>query len=307
MKDRPLGVSDGRRHYDLPFHKDTSASFLVLLMALMTFLMLTALTVTLILNAMATRWSSGLEGQITIEIPAENPQGNLREKTDIQTLADQIQEALNKIDGIKHIRIMTEEDIVALVGPWLGEGAALESIPMPGMISLTLDTQTDPVPAMRDAMLKIAPDIRIDTHEEWLYDLLRFTGSLRMIGFLITGMIAIATIITVIAAVKTRIAIFQKDVTLLHLMGASDRYIAGQFQRHALLLAVKGCGIGVVLASAILFLAGHYAGDAGQGLLPDFEMSTADLATLIGAILFLITCAALAARFTVLRVLSQMP
>ena len=67
---RRLGIAQARR-YDLPLHNDSGSSFLRLLLGLMALLTVLALTASFALHAMQTRWQEGLQGQITIEVPAE--------------------------------------------------------------------------------------------------------------------------------------------------------------------------------------------------------------------------------------------
>src|SRR5690606_1828348 len=98
---------------------------------------------------------------------------------------------------------------------------------------------------------------------------------------------------------------------LLHTVGASDRYVAGQFQRHALLGGIKGGIIGFALAAlTVLLLRLPVSGaPSGQGIsviLPDLALSAGDwlLLCLVPALAALI--AMFTARFTVLRKLSNM-
>jgi cell division transport system permease protein len=66
--ERVLGKAQKRR-YDLPLNKGSGTGFLVILIALMTFLGMLALASSFALSAMTARWSSGLENRLTIESP----------------------------------------------------------------------------------------------------------------------------------------------------------------------------------------------------------------------------------------------
>ena len=110
---------------------------------------------------------------------------------------------------------------------------------------------------------------------------------------------------------RTGLALHAPLVDLLHLMGASDRYIAGQFQRHALRLALRGGAIGLIMslvAYGALRLALERAGVApGPELMPGFRLPLAAAGSVLVLPLLMGGVAMLTARITVLRSLARMP
>ena len=70
----------------------------------------------------------------------------------------------------------------------------------------------------------------------------------------------LATIITVVFATRTGLRIHRRDIGLLHLIGAHDRYIARQFERQALWLSLQGAVVGIVFAIGTVFLLADLAG-----------------------------------------------
>ncbi len=309
-KDRKLGVAEGKRRYDLPLNKSEGTDFLILLVILMTFLATAALSGSFALSAMGERWSSGLENKATIEIPAETASEKLRTYEKIRELTEKAEKTLQTHKAIKSAKMLDEQDIQKLISPWLGDGAALEDIPLPGLIGVEFKKDMDPEEDLADIkakLQKIAPDIRIDRHESWLGDILRFTGALQFAAAMIVIIISITTVIAIAGAIRSRIAVHKADVELLHLMGASDEYITRQFQRHAFILTLRGSIIGVGTGALFITLLGLLSARAESVLIPHFELTT--IQTGILAALPLITCiiGTLTARFTVLRSLSQMP
>ena len=55
-----------------------------------------------------------------------------------------------------------------------------------------------------------------------------------------------ATVLTVSFATRGAMAANQTTIEVLHFIGATDRYIAEQFQRHFLTLGLKGGVVGIV-------------------------------------------------------------
>ena len=307
-KDRRLGSSN-KRQYDIPLGKNEGTDFLVLLIALMTFLAVMALSGSFALGSMTKRWSSGLENKLTIEIPAEKSDGDLRTKEQITEFTNKVVKSLESNPGIKSFDVLKDEDIQELISPWLGEDMVLDEIPLPGLVSAELHISSPEVlQVLEKDMALINNNIRIDTHETWLMSLLRVTGALKLSASAITLIIGLTTIVAVAGGVRARMAIHRADVELLHLMGASDDYIMKQFQRHALILAIKGAAIGMVLSIiALLVMGGFSSGTEAESILPGMSLRPTQWVGLIILPAFACLIAAVASRFTVLRVLGAMP
>lgn len=307
-KDKRLG-SAGNRRYDIPLDKNEGADFLILLIALMTFLAVMALSGSFALSSMTKRWSSGLENKLTIEIPAEKSNGDLRSQDQIDAYTKEVLEALADHPHIDKLSALEENDIQDLIAPWLGKDMVLDEIPLPGLISAELNLSTPEVlSAIEKDLALINNNIRIDTHESWLMSLLRMTGALQLSASAITLIIGLTTIVAVAGGVRARMAIHREDVELLHLMGASDEYITKQFQRHALILAIKGAGAGTIAAVIVLILMSVFSGNGGEEqVLPGLTLRPLQMIWLIVLPAFACVIAAVASRFTVLRVLGAMP
>lgn len=307
-KEKRLGVSEGKRRYDLPLNKSEGSDFLILLVALMMFLATAALCASFALGAMSARWSSGLENKATVEIAAETKEGRLRSAQDVKTLTAQAREVLEDSTIVKSSRVLEEKDIQDLIAPWLGEDAALEGIPLPGLIAVEFNAaEASSIEALESSLKKIAPDIRIDTHESWLNDILRFTGALQLAAAAIVLVIGATTVTAIAGAVRSRIALNKADVELLHLMGATDEYITRQFQRHALALTLRGSITGVLAGALAMGLIGFLSSKSGAVLIPDFSLTPVQTGILIALPFLACIIGSMTARFTVLRSLSRMP
>ena len=251
-KDRRLGVALGRGRYDLPLNKDEGTNFLRLLIALMSFLAAMALAGSFTLDSMTQRWSSGLENKLTIEIPADKENGELRTRDEMASLLKQVEAVLRNEPIVKSADILDDKDIQDLVEPWLGKDAPLQDIPLPGLISVELNSSEPEAMGKMTTDIKVVDsDIVIDTHEAWLQSLLKMIGSLRFAAFVVVIIIAATTVTAIAGAIRSRIAVHKADVELLHLMGANDEYIVRQFQRHALTIALQGSLLGTLAAAAV--------------------------------------------------------
>lgn len=308
MQERLLKLALGSKGYDLPFGSDSDRGFLLLLVGLMSFLAVLACAGTLSLHAMTQRWSSGLENKITIEIKAEDQDGTILSPETIKMETEKIAQMLQKNPLVKSYEPLGEKDIRKLVSPWLGEDFNLEELPMPGLIAVELNSASDEsVEKLTQAVHALSPTSYVDTHREWLQDILRFTRTLQWVALLVALIVAVTTVTGISGGVRSRMAIHKDQVEILHLIGASDKYIARQFQWYAVVIALLGSTLGTAaglfMAMLILFLTGQ----SGTPLIPQISLDSTSFA--LFCILPVIACliAGMTARLTVLRTLSLMP
>jgi cell division transport system permease protein len=305
---RSLGIAKGKRRYDLPLNKDGGGLFLKILIALMSFLAILALSGSFALSEMKDRWSSGLENKASIEIPAKDQAGNILTPDQIRSYSQQIYNALGQHPAVENVTIMSEEEISSLVAPWLGDDMAFDQIPLPGILTVSFKDKVPLDKKIFASRLKdIAPMARLDTHESWLNDVLRFTGALKFSAILITMIIGLITVVAIAGAVQSRMAVYREELELLHLMGAADSYISKQLQRFIFILCLQGAVIGTVAGGLALIIIGWFAGEMDISLLPDFSLNAFQIITLLALPLLIALLATITARHTVLRTLSQMP
>ncbi|QQG35615.1 MAG: permease [Micavibrio aeruginosavorus] len=309
-KEKTLGKVYGKRRYDLPLNNNANSRFLVILIGLMSFLATLGLSAFFTLGAMSQRWISGLENNLTLEIPAETSEGRLLSLDEMNNLTQAAASILTSYPDVARYNVMDREEIQNLVEPWLGKGAlSADSFPLPGLISIKVKDQASrqSVESLAKKIEDTIPGARLDTHESWLKDVLRFTNALRFSTTVLLTVIAVTTVIAVAGAVNASLSAHHTDVELLHLMGAADSYISRQFQRHALLLGLAGSAAGAMIGllgvTAIDWLAGEmeiYTSPQQYTSLPQ-TIGTA----MVPAVIALLAMAT--ARQTVLHELAKMP
>ena len=309
-KPKALGTAKGKRRYDLPLNESGGSGFLRLLIGLMSILTMLALSTGFVLSDMTQRWSAGVKNHMTIEVPAEDENGEVLPPEKVRTLTQQAKEIADTVAAIAQAEIMPREEIEKLVAPWLGEDltGAGNAIPLPGLVTLTIKPgATLDAQAFEKRLKTLSPSVRLDTHESWLATVLRFTGALKFAAYFITLTIVLTTIVAVAGAIRSKMAIHKDELQLLHLMGALDSYIARQFQRHSMILAFQGAALGCLAGGLILLLTSWIAGHMEIAIVPEFEMSNPQILLLCLLPFFISLLAMGTARRTVLRVLREMP
>jgi cell division transport system permease protein len=289
------------RRSTLPLGKDSSARFLPWLIAFMVFLACLALAAVLTVERSIARWDRGLSGQLTVQVPAADDP--VLDETRLQAVLA----VLTSTAGVRGVSVMNAAEVRRLLQPWLGSGTELEGLPLPALIAVTVDPVEVPdLDALNARLAAAVPGSFADNHQRWLDDLLALAGSVELAAIAVMLLVGLAAIITVVFVTRTGLEIHRQVIELLHLMGAQDRYIAREFQRHALRLGLRGGLFGFALAAAALAGLARLARGSSAALLPDLDLTPIDWAWLALLPLAAAATAMWTARLTVLRTLVRL-
>ncbi|AWK89263.1 hypothetical protein DEW08_22495 (plasmid) [Azospirillum thermophilum] len=291
-----------RRRFDLPLAKDPSSRFLVWITALMVYLATLSLCGAMVVSDLARRWDSGLAGGLTVQIAplAGNGAAPLNERVEAALTV------LRSTPGIRSAGALSPDETGRLLEPWLGPGAADPLLPMPRLIDVVTDGPVDTA-SLAERLKSAAPGATLDDHAVWLADLRSFARALEGAALAVVLLIGSAGVMSVVFAVRAGLAIHRNLVELLHLMGATDRYVSRQFEAHVTGLALRGGTVGLVLALATLGGVMHAADRLQAGLLPDVGLQPWQWGVLVLVPLAAALLATATARWTVLRTLESLP
>ncbi len=283
---------------DLALYRDDTTRALPWMLALKVYFAVLALAALIALQTAVSRWQGGAYAVITAELPATTSQGQMAEAMAL----------LEGTPGVTGVAPLTDADVMALLSPWLGPSDLGGDLPLPRLI----DVQHDPAVAVdwQHAESQLAgafPGAAIDTGMTWINRLTELARSVQLVAAAMLILVVAVTIVAISFAARAGLAIHRSTIELLHLLGAEDRYIASQFQRHTLGFVMRGALIGLIFAVLTLLLIGIAAARLDAPLLPSLELQALGWTSLI-ILPFLITLIALVtARLTVLRALARMP
>jgi len=290
----------------LPLSRDASSRFLPWLIAFMVWLAAMAFAVLMILSAAGQQWRAGLEGTLTVQV-LPPPQGDAAE---IRTRVERAIALLRATPGVASAEPVPDSRVAALLEPWLGKGAlsAEMNLPVPRLIDVRL-AQGAAIDggALRARLAAEIPGAELDDHGVWLDRLVALARALEVIAFAVVGLIGLAAVATVVFATRTGLAIHHDVVELLHLIGAQDSYVAGQFQGRAFWLGLRGGLAGTALAAVTLVFLGYLAERIEASLLPPLALSAWQWAALAGIAPGAALISMLTARVTVQRAVGRMP
>jgi cell division transport system permease protein len=302
---RPLPIEPPREAPIVP-RSSISGRALVAVVAIMTFLAsLTTGGVMLVLGS-AAEWQSDVAREMTIQIrplPGHDLDAAVNDAADIA----------RGTPGISDVRPYTAAESARLLEPWLGTGLALDALPVPRIIVLRVAAGQHPnLPALRAALTAKVPGASVDDHRGWIDRMRAMANAAVGVGIGVLALVLIATMLSVAFATRGAMATNRPIVEVLHLIGARDAYIAGQFQRQFLILGLQGGLIGGGAALLLLALAGLFSnlflGTAAQeetsALFSTFSIGIAGYAAVLGQIVLVAAVTAGTSRHVVSQTLA---
>ena len=243
------------------------------IVAAMAFLAALAFAGALTVNDQVGRWRTGLSGTLTVEI-ASAPGRDGAELAAVLAV-------LRSTPGVAQAVPLTRDEVGSLLIPWLGASALLETLPVPQLVDVTLAPGAEiDIPALTRHLAEAAPGATLDDHGRWLGHLLRLARLAFLAALAIVGIVSLAAIVAVTITTRAGLALHHDAIDLLHLIGAEDRYVAGEFAREAMLLGLRGSLVGVVLAIAALYSLVALAPTFESVLIPTLAPRPASIAAL---------------------------
>lgn len=260
------------RHSDLPLKGDATSRFLPWLVAPMVFLCAVALAGVFILNTLIGRWDRDVSGTLTVEIaaaPGEASESFARTKTRV----DQAVKLLSESPGIAQARALSQDQLVALLAPWLGNTELLKELPLPALIDVTVRPEARPdLVELQSRLSKAVPGASLDDHRVWLARLIGISRSIEWLAIAVVVLIGGVTSATVIYATRTGMAVHHEVIEVLHMVGATDDYIARQFADRAFTLGIRGglfgLGLTIPMTAALAYTTRQMEG----GFLADLSL-----------------------------------
>jgi cell division transport system permease protein len=220
---------------------------LTVVIAIMSFLACLTAGAVYMVNQSAKAWVNDITSEITIELDPLNT-------ADIEKKVTLVSLFLAKQKGITHVRPLTAEDSAKLLEPWLGHSEALSALPIPRLIAVEIDRSNPPdIPLIQEALTQNFEGVTLDDHRRWQAEIRTLTRSAALGGLAVLALVAAATVAVIVSATRSAMASNREVIEVLHFVGANERFIGQEFERHFLGLGVRAALVGAV-AAAIAFL-----------------------------------------------------
>ncbi|MBL4756967.1 MAG: ABC transporter permease [Rhizobiales bacterium] len=304
-----------QRYFDRITHKSTPivpvenviGRALVLVTAIMCFLACLALGTAWAVHRASIAWTSEAASELTLQI----------KPVDGLDMADEINKAmrhLGTVSGVVRAEPISNEETRKLLEPWLGADLDFDDLPVPQLITVEIDRRNPPnLQVLASELIAIVPGARLDDHRVWQNQVRSAANWIKWTSFLVLILMLGATIAIIVFATRAAMSSNRDVVNVLHLVGARDRFIVREFERHFLVLGLKGGLAGGFLA-ATAFIVARYALEqvAPRSLDGEFNslihavsIGWSGFAAIAGIVAFLAILTSLTSRYTVFRYLKS--
>ncbi len=262
--------------------------------AIMMFLTALAAASGLALGSAARSLGEDLAGRLTIQLPEANP---VTREAGKQAIISE----LRRLGVIEKVEPVSDDQLAALLEPWLGDQGNEADLPIPALIDVTLRRATPAdIAEVRKAVGSVSQTARVDAHARWLAPLESLLQSLRWLAAALVLLMAAATATIVVLAARGALNTHRPVIEVMHLLGATDQQVAALFQRRIALDALLGGLAGLAIALSVLALVGSRMSGIGSELLGSASLGLSDWALILCLPLFGALLATVAARLTIL-------
>ncbi len=239
---------------------------LTLVIGIMCFLACLTAGAVWMIKQSADAWLRDIASEVTVQVEP-------REKGDIEKSVLEVVTFLERQRGIASARPLDLEDSAELLEPWLGSTEALKQLPVPRLIAIELDRDNPPdLTEVGTALQRDFKGVSLDDHRRWQQQIRAVTGSFALGGIAIFLLVAAATTAVIVSATKSAMASNKDIVEVLHFVGATDKFIAREFEKHFLRLGIKAGIVGALAAMAVFLTMPAIMDLLGGGAISAVEM-----------------------------------
>jgi cell division transport system permease protein len=218
---------------------------LTLVITIMCFLACLTAGAVYMMNQSASAWLRDIASEVTVQVEA-------KERNDVDKTVADVTAFLARQTGIASVRALSVADASLLLEPWLGQTEALRTLPVPRLIALELDRTTPAdLDSVRASLNQQFKGVTLDDHRRWQQQIRTITRSFALGGLAILLLVGAATTAIIVSATKSAMASNREIVEVLHFVGATDRFIAREFERHFLRLGVRAGIVGAAWAMGV--------------------------------------------------------
>ena len=255
----------------------------------------------LALRNLAENARADLSDSITVQIIEANPQTRSeRSQAAAAILASQ--------PLVMSLRVVPDEELTALLEPWLGPSVGGQDVPFPALIDVELNARADEaqVADLQAALDRAVPGSKVDAQSSWLRPVYSALTALQWLALARIALVGIATGGAVWLAARSAFANHKDTVEIIHLLGGTDEQITRVFQRTVMLESSFGATVGAALGVAIVWLLGQQFVALDSGMIGGATLSLNDWLLIAAIPLAGVLLAIATARITISLALRAM-
>src|ERR1700734_3091540 len=217
---------------------------LVVVIASMTFLACLTAGAALLIADASQAWRSDVLRDATIQV---KPQPS----DDVESLVAKAVAIAAQAPEVESAHALSKAASEKLLEPWLGAGLDLSQLPVPRLILVRLRGQgAEDLATLRKALAAAVPQADLDDHRIWATRLGAMADAVVILAAALFALMIVAMGTAIGFATRGAVAGNREIVEVLHLVGATNGFIAREFQGHFRRLGLRGAMIGGLAAIA---------------------------------------------------------
>jgi len=220
---------------------------LVVVIAIMTFLACLTAGGALLVARASENWRSEVLRDITIQLMP-------RPGDDLDSLVAKAVSAASQAPGVDRVHAYSAVESEKLLEPWLGTGLDLSLLPIPRLIVVHMQDQTGgELPGLRALLSRAVPQASLEDHRVWATRIGTMANAVVALAAALFVLMIVAMATAIGFATRGAVAANREIIEVLHFVGASDAFIAREFETHFRRLGFRGALIGGLSAIAFFF------------------------------------------------------
>jgi cell division transport system permease protein len=253
----------------------------------------------------AANWQNDLLKEVTIQILPISGQS-------IENNIAIALEITQGMPGIADAEVVSDAATLSLLEPWIGNQITMDELPIPRLIVASIADGGLDVADLAERLADQVPAATVDDHSIWTQRLSVLSGTTIAVGLILLALTFTATGLSVAFATRGAMAGNREIVEVMNIVGATNSFVASEFQRHFLILGLKGGLVGgaaalVGFAIIALYASGQFqvpGADQFAMLIDVFSPGLWGYLSILFVIAFIAFITALTSRRAALQVLT---
>ena len=246
---------------ELPMDEGSSKMFLRVTVAVAVFLFALTLAGVLGISSMFENSRRQVVSNFTVQVlPLANAEESRKDLLNVVGF-------LEKYPDVEEVSVLSDAELRALLEPWLGNNVDVNVLPIPKLLDVKINRAAEfDYKKLEMRLSEVSAQAAINNHNLWLARLLKFINSLKVLAVTVLVLVAGGCVASIVYAARTSLKVHRDIIAILHTMGATDEYIAGNYVRQIMHVAAAAGVIGVVAAVPAILIVGHLAEGIEAGI-----------------------------------------
>ncbi|MCT4552378.1 MAG: hypothetical protein N4A44_01805 [Alphaproteobacteria bacterium] len=251
-------ISSLNKFKDNFFAGEIDNNFISFISAFIVFLMILFSSLIFSINSIFGNWQDNLSRNFTIQVlpyyKTVSGENKISSK-DVEKRTSSLIDQLDKLKGIKSVKIQKSEDSVKNLKKLLGGNSVnIDKVPLPIIVNIETSEFIDISTKDIERATKKIDGVKIFDNRSWVKEFVDFASIIKNISYFIIATLLLTSIVVVFYFTKSFLKTQRKVVKIAHIVGAHDNFIANAFSNRILFLSATGAIFGTIVSILLLIV-----------------------------------------------------